>query len=211
MNSVIRTFTFHCRPVNCFLKSYTHIRNKSQAVQSVSNSVEQLINRLQRKEIKSIKFSYDIENRVVVYTDGCCFNNNDTDLTKRRSGLGVYWGQKDHPLNVSAPVYGPLQTSNRAEILAAHAAIIIAVQTGIPKLCLRVDSTYVKNGCEKWLYRWNTNRWLTSKGSSVKNQDLWKPLSRDLAKIQVKFEKVNDSSSDGQKNAHNLANSGADL
>lgn len=208
MNIVLKTISFYYQPVNCFLNT---LRHSSQAAQRVCSPVGRLIDRLQRNDIQNIKFSFDNCNRVVVYTDGCCFNNNNKDITQRRSGLGVYWGEKDHPLNISAPVFGTLQTSNRAELLAAHAAILIAVQMEIPELCLRLDSTYVKNGCEKWLHRWSANNWLTSKGTFVKNQDLWIPLSIDLEKIKIKLEKVNDGSSNGQKNAHNLANFGASL
>jgi len=210
MNYVLRKVPFYHQPLYCLLKSYA-LHNSSSSVVHMCDPVCQLINRVQRNEIQNIDFTYDRCDRVVVYTDGCCFNNNTKDVSKRRSGIGVYWGDVGHPLNLSVPVLDNLQTSNRAELLAAHAAVVIAAQMKIPTLCLRLDSSYVKNGCEKWLHRWYANHWLTFKGTPVKNKDLWKPFSRDLQKLDIKFEKVNDLTSEGQKNAHNLANSGASL
>jgi len=195
--------------LHCFRK--LHQRHSDRSAQDITNPATQLIQQLEKNKVENINFKYDNHKRVIVYTDGCCYNNNTKDETKRRSGIGVYWGDQDHPLNLSVPIYDTVLTSNRAELMAAHAAVLIAVQMKLPLLCLRLDSMYVKNGCERWLHRWKANSWLTTNGAQVKNQDLWKSFMKDLAKVRVKFEKVNDGSSDGQKNAHELANKGASI
>jgi len=204
------------RKVPCFYQSFHYFRNLHQRhskrpAQDITNPAIPLIQQLKKNQMENINFEYDNHKRVIVYTDGSCYSNNTKDISKRRSGIGVYWGAQDHPLNLSLPIYDTVRTSNRAELMAAHAAVLIAVQMKIPLLCLRIDSMYVKNGCERWLHRWKANSWLTTNGTRVKNQDLWKSFMKDLAEVHVKFEKVNDGSSDGQKNAHELANIGASL
>lgn len=173
---------------------------------ALQKSIKQL---LQGVDADNTKFVFDKQRRVIVYTDGCCHFNNSLDLNKRKSGIGVYWGASDHPLNISMPIRDENVSSNRAELLAAHAAVQVAIELNLPELRLRVDSIYVKKGCEKWLKQWQSNSWMTTKGTPVKNQDLWKPLANDLVKIKIKFQKVNDGKSKGQKMAHDLANSAA--
>ena len=162
-------------------------------------------------EVDSVNFIFDEKKRVIVYTDGCCYFNNSLDVKKRKAGIGVYWGENDHPLNLSMGIYEKNLSSNRAELLAAHAAVQLAIELSFSELCLRVDSLYVKTGCEQWLQKWQSNRWRAFNGDPVKNQDLWKPLAKDMLKVQITFEKVNDESSEGQKMAHNLANAAARL
>ena len=38
------------------------------------------------------------------------------------------------------------------------------------------DSTYVKDGLERWSKAWVRNGWRTTSGNEVKNRDLWEPL-----------------------------------
>lgn len=164
---------------------------------------------LQDTNMDKVNFTFDQKQRVVVNTDGCCYNQNTLDMKNRKSGIGVYWGKSNHPLNVSMPIYDKNVSSNRAELLAVHAAVRIAIELGVSELCLRVDSRYVMTGCEKWLQKWQSNGWRTSNGTPVKNQDLWKPLANDLPKVDIEFQKVNDKTSKDQKMAHDLANSAA--
>eukprot|EP00973_Karenia_brevis_P063254 8795099-Karenia_brevis.AAC.1 len=50
---------------------------------------------------------------VIVYTDGACSHNKDPRL--RRAGYGAFWAL-NHPLNISLPLAGNVQTNQRAEL-----------------------------------------------------------------------------------------------
>ncbi|MEZ5177645.1 MAG: RNase H family protein [Acidimicrobiales bacterium] len=39
-----------------------------------------------------------------------------------------------------------------------------------------MDSTYVKDGLEKWSHGWRRNGWKTKAGQPVKNREIWEPL-----------------------------------
>lgn len=59
---------------------------------------------------------------ICVYIDGSCIPQ--ADIVRRRAGIGVSFGI-GHALNVSEPLFGPKQTSARAELAAAVRAIRI--------------------------------------------------------------------------------------
>ena len=44
------------------------------------------------------------------------------------------------------------------------------------KVILTTDSTYVKDGIEKWIVNWKKNGWKTASKKPVKNIELWKRL-----------------------------------
>jgi ribonuclease HI len=101
---------------------------------------------------------------VTVYTDGVCIHGKFPNL--RRAGVGVWWGE-GHPLNHSAPLGGPHQTNQRAEL----AAVIHAIMQEKRLLHVKSDSAYVVNGCNRYLSAWAAVNW-----HKVKNADLWKQL-----------------------------------
>ena len=75
-------------------------------------------------------------------------------------------------------------TNNRMELMA-----VIAGLRALPasaRVCIHIDSTYVKKNFEERLQRWQGNGWLTADGKPVKNRDLWKELSTEVARRDVK-------------------------
>ena len=55
-------------------------------------------------------------------------------------------------------------------------AVDEAIRSNPGSLVVVTDSTYVKNGLEKWSKAWVRNGWRTKDGKEVKNRDLWEPL-----------------------------------
>ena len=83
-------------------------------------------------------FSYG---RRVGYTDGSC-TGTKCEHALRSAGFGLAWG-KDHPDNVAAPLQGPWQPSQRAELTAA-----VHMTEAVPDepLLIRTDSAWTMAG-----------------------------------------------------------------
>lgn len=156
-----------------------------------------------------IEFLKTDNEEIIVFTDGSCIHNHSRE-NERRSGLGVYWGYDEHPLNVSIPHGGNKLTNNRAEIAAAHVAILIAKHLKLERLCLFTDSVYVTKSCRHWLPLWKENSWkLTSSQKAVANRDLWMKIMEDLEFVLVDFQNCGRLN-EGVKKAHKLAKVGAE-
>jgi ribonuclease HI len=79
-------------------------------------------------------------------------------------------------------------TNNRMELMA-----VITGLRDLPartRVCIFIDSTYVKKNFEDRLERWQSNDWRTADGKRVKNCDLWKELSTEVACRKVKWVQV---------------------
>jgi len=116
-----------------------------------------------------------------LYIDGAC-SGNGTPLAK--GGIGVYFGP-DSPYNISKRLPGPTQTSQRAEIYAAVAALqqilrVVTENQGLELFIVVTDSAYLTDCLAKHVYKWRLNGWKTSKGKEVANQDLLEPLDNML-------------------------------
>src|SRR4051794_23729415 len=96
--------------------------------------------------------------------DGACMANPGP------GGWGVY---VDHTDGQDLDLSGGEEdtTNNRMELRAA----IEAVRTTLDAHAVTIvtDSQYVQRGITEWIVRWKRNRWITSDGKPVKNQDLW--------------------------------------
>lgn len=112
-----------------------------------------------------------------VYTDGACSGN---------PGPGG-WGwasSRDH--------YGsgadPSTTNNKMELMA----VLKAIEANPGPLVVVMDSTYVKDGLEKWSKNWVRNGWQTKDKKPVKNREIWEPLValRDKRGSELSFEWV---------------------
>ncbi len=72
-------------------------------------------------------------------------------------------------------------TNNRMEMMALLEGIrefqmqARAFQ-GPTALHIYIDSSYVVNGCTKWIYSWRKRDWKTIDGKDVLNRDLWEVL-----------------------------------
>jgi len=96
-----------------------------------------------------------------VYTDGACSGNPGPG--------GWAWASSPdhHDSGGEADT-----TNNRMELTA----VLRALESNVGPLTVVMDSTYVKDGLEKWTAGWVRNGWRTRSGDPVKNRDLWQPL-----------------------------------
>ena len=84
---------------------------------------------------------------------------------------------------------GAVETmNNRMELMA-----VITGLRDLPasaRVCIHIDSTYVMKNFKERLQRWQGNDWRTADGKPVKNRDLWKQLSTEVACRKVKWVQV---------------------
>lgn len=119
-----------------------------------------------------------------VYTDGACSGNPGP-------GGWAWASSPDH----FASGGDPATTNNRMELTA----VLRAIEDNPDRpLVVVMDSTYVKDGLEKWSANWVRNDWRTKDRKPVKNQDLWRELIavRDARAGELAFEWVKGHSGD---------------
>lgn len=112
-----------------------------------------------------------------VYTDGACSGNPGP------GGWG--WASSfDHHDSGGDPA----TTNNKMELTA----VLRAIEANPGPLTVVMDSTYVKDGLEKWSVNWIRNGWRTKAGEPVKNREIWEPLiaARDARRSEIGFEWV---------------------
>lgn len=158
------------------------------------------------EDVKKKKYDFDtVGDHVVVYTDGACTNNGRPNA---KAGIGVWFGV-NHPLNVSRPVDGK-PTNNVAEIQACIAAVQLAIDNDIKKLCIKTDSQFVINSMTNWIKKWKKNNWKVVNGNDVKNKEDFVKLDSLCERLTVKWEYVPGHSNYlGNEAADSLAQAGA--
>ena len=118
-----------------------------------------------------------------VYTDGACSGNPGP------GGWG--WASSfDHHDSGGDDA----TTNNKMELMA----VLRAIEANPGPLTVVMDSTYVKDGLEKWSINWERNGWRTKAGEPVKNREIWEPLIalRKARGSEVSFEWVKGHSGD---------------
>jgi ribonuclease HI len=58
------------------------------------------------------------------------------------------------------------------------------------RVCIFIDSPYVKDNFENRLEHWQSNGWRTADRKDVKNRELWEELSTEVACRKVKWVQV---------------------
>ncbi|KXN92149.1 Ribonuclease H1 [Leucoagaricus sp. SymC.cos] len=135
---------------------------------------------------------------IAMFSDGACSDNGKSTA---RGGIGVYY-TCDDDLNISLPLPGTPQTSQRAELYGTIYALRQARRfeqdgyfVNYDGLVIITDSAYVVNVMTNWIYRWKRNGWMTSNGNRVANVDDIKELDRNIRflekkNVSVRFWKV---------------------
>ena len=103
---------------------------------------------------------------VDIFTDGACSGNPGP------GGFGAVLKFGDTIKEINGGEI--LTTNNRMELQACISAL-----AALNKPCqvkLTTDSTYVKDGIQKWIVGWKKRGWKTAANKPVKNQDLWEQL-----------------------------------
>ncbi len=114
---------------------------------------------------------------VDIYTDGACSGNPGP------GGWGVVLRYNGTDREMSG---GEAETTNnRMELMAAIQGL--EALTRPVRARLTTDSTYVRDGIDKWIHKWKANGWRTSARKPVKNVDLWQRLEAAAARHQVEW------------------------
>ena len=119
-----------------------------------------------------------------IYTDGACSGNPGP-------GGWAWASSRQHHASGGEGA----TTNNRMELTA----VLRAIEDNADRpLVIVMDSTYVKDGLEKWSVGWKRNGWKTKAGQPVKNREIWEPLvaARDARRDQLRFEWVKGHSGD---------------
>lgn len=114
---------------------------------------------------------------VNIYTDGACSGNPGP------GGWGAVLIYEDHEKEISG--YAEDTTNNRMEMTAAIEALNYLKDPC--NINLYTDSNYLKDGITKWIINWKKNRWRTSNGKPVKNQELWQELEQAMSRHKINW------------------------
>lgn len=123
---------------------------------------------------------------IEVYTDGSCIPNPGPGGWAYVIKNGKYTRTGSGGSNDT--------TSNRMEMTA----VIRALSTikSKQKVVVYSDSKYVINGAKIWVHAWVKRNWITSKGTEVKNADLWRKIYAIVTSRDVKFVHVKGHNGD---------------
>ena len=134
---------------------------------------------------------------IEIFTDGSCLSKEGQGSGP--GGLGYLtkvWEIQDN-VPVIRTVEGSagykLTTSNRMEILAALTAITevydgskTGIYHNVYQINLSTDSKYLADAISKnWIKKWESNNWITSTNTGVKNKDLWERFIELLDKLNT--------------------------
>jgi ribonuclease HI len=147
------------------------------------------------------------DNKIIIYTDGACSNNQkDNNL----GGYGAVMLYKGH----RKEIYGGEKntTNNIMEMKAIIEALKLLKTYEIP-VEIYTDSAYISNCMnQKWYENWIKNGWKTANKKPVKNKELWMEILKYVDKIDtITFHKVpGHSGVELNEKADELANKGID-
>ncbi len=113
--------------------------------------------------------------RVQIFTDGACSGNPGP------GGWGAVLQFKCIEKELSWRV--PRTTNNRMELMAAIAALEALKRPS--KVDLTTDSSYLRDGINRWIHDWKRRGWKTAAKKPVKNVDLWQRLEAAIEGHEV--------------------------
>ncbi|MEO5723180.1 MAG: ribonuclease H [Ilumatobacteraceae bacterium] len=118
-----------------------------------------------------------------IYTDGACSGNPGPG--------GWAWASSREHCDSGGH---PDTTNNKMELTA----VLEAMRSNPGRIIVVMDSTYVKDGLEKWSTNWIRNGWMTKAREPVKNKEIWVSLIEERVRRgdEVRFEWVKGHSGD---------------
>lgn len=142
---------------------------------------------------------------IEVFTDGSCMKKKCT-----LCGYGINFPNKELP-NISRKFMRKPLTNQRAELFAIYVALVLIKKLlKYDKVKLYSDSEYSIKCSTIWIEKWKLNKWKTSDGKMVKNQDILKPLDSVLQKFKNKIEFIHVPSHTGKTDYNSVNNAIAD-
>ncbi len=145
-------------------------------------------------------------NILKIFTDGSYKKTKDK---KELCGYGIFY-PNDEFANISRPfIHEPL-TNQRAELYAILKSLRNYEKSGLKfdEIHFYTDSEYSIKSLTIWYKTWEKNNWKNSKGQTVLNQDIIRPLIKMTKKYKVKFTHVNSHT--GKQDFESLSNEMAD-
>jgi ribonuclease HI len=136
---------------------------------------------------------------VTVYTDGACSGNPGP------GGWAALLISENATRFLSG--FSSRTTNNRMELQAAIEALKALKVSAIVQM--HTDSTYVRDGIQKWIYSWQSKNWRTSSNKPVVNQDLWVELFQLVKSHQIVWKWVRSHGDDKYNNFVDLLARGA--
>ena len=136
-----------------------------------------------------------------VFTDGACRGNPGPGgwgalILHDQDEISLWGGEKE-------------TTNNQMEMTAAIKALEYFKESS--NISLTTDSSYVKDGIEKWISGWKKNGWKTAAKKPVKNKELWMRLDQLTQFHNVSWNWVKGHSGHRENEiADMLANKGID-
>lgn len=138
---------------------------------------------------------------VKIFTDGACRGNPGI------GGWGAVLRYDGHEKRLCGAER--LTTNNRMELTATINAL--ASLTRSCKIELTTDSVYVQKGITEWIIKWQKRNWQTTNKKPVKNADLWRKLSKETQRHQIRWHWIKGHSGhEGNELADALANKAID-
>lgn len=122
-----------------------------------------------------------MEEKVIVYTDGACSHNPGP------GGWGAFLRFKNVGRYLSG--YSNYTTNNKMELSAAIHALKALHKLEVT-LLIHTDSTYVKDGMQKWISSWRSRGWRAADKKPVKNRELWEELDHQTHMHHVDWQWV---------------------
>ena len=142
-----------------------------------------------------------MSNSISIFTDGACRGNPGP------GGWGVLIVFEGEEITL----YGGENntTNNQMEMMAAIKALEYFQEK--KSIELVTDSSYLKDGIEKWIHGWKKNGWKASAKKQVKNQELWMKIDvlNNFHEVQWKWVKGHSGHRENEI-ADLLANKGID-
>jgi ribonuclease HI len=140
-----------------------------------------------------------VSERVVIHTDGACSGN---------PGPGGWGAVLQYGSTVKELKGGAAMTTNNQMELTAAIEALNALKRPV-EVELHTDSTYVKDGLNKWMIGWKKNGWKTSDKKPVKNLELWQALDAAVQRHTIDWRWVKGHAGDPMnERADELANEG---
>tara|TARA_B100000029_G_scaffold506193_1_gene588458 strand:- start:17195 stop:18136 length:942 start_codon:yes stop_codon:yes gene_type:complete len=140
------------------------------------NPLNEEVDTLARKSISSINQN-NVRDSIRAFTGASCIGTTGpggwTVLLLQNQAVKVLSGQEK------------ITTANRMQLFSAAQAMKSAP---IAKpLDIYTTSKYVHQGASNWLSNWRTQDWKTKSGDTVKNLDMWKPISLDIDRLDINW------------------------
>lgn len=143
----------------------------------------------------------DVEQQVVIYTDGACKGNPGP------GGWGAFLQMGQHTKELCG---GEENTTNNRMELTAVIRALEALKRPV-SVQIHTDSKYVQQGISTWIHGWKKNGWRTADKKPVKNADLWQILDAAAARHRIEWLWVKGHAGDiGNEQADALANRGVE-